>query len=90
MNLALDSLRSAGFISYDDGAVKPAQLAVVLTGDNKSESDAATGNRGASSPGSPVLSTDAAQERFSRAGLARPRAVVRLPSLVRTRRSQRA
>ncbi|MDJ0111238.1 copper transporter, partial [Rhodococcus erythropolis] len=27
MNLALDSLRSAGFISYDDGAVKPAQLA---------------------------------------------------------------
>ncbi len=47
MNLALDSLRSAGFISYDDGAVKPAQLAVVLTGDNKSESDAATGNRGA-------------------------------------------
>ncbi|MCD2109369.1 copper transporter [Rhodococcus erythropolis] len=47
MNLALDSLRSAGFISYDDGAVKPAQLAVVLTGDNKSESDAASGNRGA-------------------------------------------
>ncbi|MGG7099992.1 copper transporter [Rhodococcus sp. 24CO] len=45
LNLALDTLRSAGFVTYD-GVVKPAQLAVVLTGDNGSD-DGASGNRGA-------------------------------------------
>ncbi|KAA0016183.1 copper transporter [Antrihabitans cavernicola] len=43
MALALDTLRSGGFIGYDDNSVKPAQLAVVLTGDSSS---AETGNRG--------------------------------------------
>ncbi|MGC0364250.1 outer membrane murein-binding lipoprotein Lpp [Rhodococcus sp. 27YEA15] len=47
MNLALDTLRSAGFITYDDGAVTPAQLAVVLTGDNSTGEDSNSGNRGA-------------------------------------------
>ncbi|NMM88964.1 channel-forming protein [Rhodococcus sp. SRB_17] len=46
LNLALDTLRSAGFIAYD-GAVKPAQLAVVLTGDNKADDATTSGNRGA-------------------------------------------
>jgi hypothetical protein len=45
MGLALDTLRSGGFITYDDNAVQPAQLAVVLTGN--AESDAEDGNRGA-------------------------------------------
>ncbi|MDJ0361837.1 copper transporter [Rhodococcus sp. H29-C3] len=43
--LALETLRSGGFIAYDNGAVAPAQLAVVVTG----AGDAGTGdgNRGA-------------------------------------------
>ncbi|MFD4293359.1 copper transporter [Rhodococcus sp. NPDC058505] len=41
--LALDALRAGGFIAYDNGAVAPAQLAVVLTG---SGADADGGNRG--------------------------------------------
>ncbi|GGG11114.1 hypothetical protein GCM10007304_26470 [Rhodococcoides trifolii] len=45
MGLALDTLRSGGFITYDDNAVQPAQLAVVLTG--SAESNADDGNRGA-------------------------------------------
>jgi hypothetical protein len=44
--LALETLRGAGFITYDDGGVEPAQLAVVLTGDRDVE-DGASGNRGA-------------------------------------------
>ncbi|MFZ2172746.1 MAG: copper transporter [Rhodococcus sp. (in: high G+C Gram-positive bacteria)] len=45
--LALETLRGAGFISYDDGSVQPAQLAVVLTGDRDVEDETASGNRGA-------------------------------------------
>lgn len=41
--LALDALRSGGFVTYDDNAVAPGQLAVVLTGD---EAGADGGNRG--------------------------------------------
>ena len=44
MALALDTLRSGGFIGYDNGTVRPAQLAVVVTGDGKG---ADAGNRGA-------------------------------------------
>ncbi|QNG18680.1 copper transporter [Rhodococcus triatomae] len=46
--LALDTLRGGGFLTYE-GAVEPAQLAVVLTGepDPEQSSDGATGNRGA-------------------------------------------
>jgi hypothetical protein len=46
MALALETLRGAGFVSYDDGAVQPAQVAVVLTGDRDVE-DGVSGNRGA-------------------------------------------
>lgn len=42
--LALETLRSGGFIAYDNGAVAPAQLAVVVTGGSSEDSD---GNRGA-------------------------------------------
>lgn len=42
--LALETLRSGGFIAYDNGAVAPAQLAVVVTGGNSVDGD---GNRGA-------------------------------------------
>lgn len=42
--LALETLRSGGFIAYDNGAVAPAQLAVVVTGGNSGDGD---GNRGA-------------------------------------------
>ncbi|MGB6050007.1 MAG: copper transporter [Rhodococcus sp. (in: high G+C Gram-positive bacteria)] len=41
--LALETLRSGGFIAYDNGAVAPAQLAVLVTGGSSSED----GNRGA-------------------------------------------
>lgn len=44
LSLALETLRSGGFIAYDNGAVAPAQLAVVVTGANTSNED---GNRGA-------------------------------------------
>lgn len=44
LSLALETLRSGGFIAYDNGAVAPAQLAVVVTGGN---SDGGDGNRGA-------------------------------------------
>lgn len=43
--LALDTLRSGGFITYDDGAVAPAQLAVVVTGTAENSVD--DGNKGA-------------------------------------------
>lgn len=41
--LALDALRAGGFVAYDNGAVAPAQLAVVLTGAGDSGDG---GNRG--------------------------------------------
>lgn len=41
--LALETLRSGGYIAYDNGAVAPAQLAVIVTGGSESED----GNRGA-------------------------------------------
>lgn len=44
LSLALETLRSGGFIAYDNGAVAPAQLAVVVTGGNAADGD---GNRGA-------------------------------------------
>lgn len=44
LSLALETLRSGGFIAYDNGAVAPAQLAVVVTGGNSEDGD---GNRGA-------------------------------------------
>ncbi|MGA9871629.1 MAG: copper transporter [Rhodococcus sp. (in: high G+C Gram-positive bacteria)] len=44
LSLALETLRSGGFIAYDNGAVAPAQLAVVVTGGNAGDQD---GNRGA-------------------------------------------
>ena len=44
MGLALDTLRSGGFIGYDNDAVRPAQLAVVVAGDGKGSD---VGNRGA-------------------------------------------
>jgi hypothetical protein len=44
LSLALETLRSGGFIAYDNGAVAPAQLAVVVTGGNTGADD---GNRGA-------------------------------------------
>lgn len=43
LSLALETLRSGGFIAYDNGAVAPAQLALVITGGSESED----GNRGA-------------------------------------------
>ncbi len=43
LSLALETLRSGGYIAYDNGAVAPAQLAVIVTGGNESED----GNRGA-------------------------------------------
>ncbi|WP_072690097.1 copper transporter [Rhodococcus marinonascens] len=46
MALALQTLRGAGFISYEDGAVQPAELAVVLTG-NHGANEGVGGNRGA-------------------------------------------
>ena len=45
LSLALETLRSGGFIAYDNGAVAPAQLAVVVTGSGAS--DVEDGNRGA-------------------------------------------
>lgn len=45
LGLALDTLRGGGFITYDDGAVAPAQLAVVVTG--TAADSGADGNRGA-------------------------------------------
>ncbi|MEV0946828.1 copper transporter [Rhodococcus sp. NPDC049939] len=45
MALALETLRGAGFIVYEDGAVQPAELAVVLTGNH--DADGVGGNRGA-------------------------------------------
>lgn len=48
MALALETLRSAGFINYGDGSVAPAESVVVITGDGGSDGDeGATGNRGA-------------------------------------------
>ncbi|NLE79744.1 MAG: copper transporter [Rhodococcus sp.] len=48
MTLALDTLRSAGFIDYRDGSVAPAQSVVVVTGDGgAAAAEGATGNRGA-------------------------------------------
>ncbi|MFC4604670.1 copper transporter [Rhodococcus kronopolitis] len=44
LTVALEALRAGGFVGYDNGAVAPAQLALVLTG---SGSDGASGNRGA-------------------------------------------
>lgn len=44
LSLALETLRSGGFIAYDNGAVAPAQLAVVVTGGSSEDGD---GNRGA-------------------------------------------
>ncbi len=44
LSLALETLRSGGFIAYDNGAVAPAQLAVIVTGGNVADGD---GNRGA-------------------------------------------
>ncbi|GAA4483679.1 copper transporter [Rhodococcus olei] len=41
--LALEALRAGGFVAYDNGTVKPAQLAVVLTGDGQTGDG---GNRG--------------------------------------------
>ncbi|SFA61385.1 Copper transport outer membrane protein, MctB [Rhodococcoides kroppenstedtii] len=43
--LALDTLRGGGFLTYDDGAVAPAQLAVIVTG--AAQDPGADGNRGA-------------------------------------------
>ncbi|OZF31133.1 channel-forming protein [Rhodococcus sp. 14-2483-1-1] len=45
LSLALETLRSGGFIAYDNGAVAPAQLAVVVTGSGSSNVE--DGNRGA-------------------------------------------
>nr|WP_206038438.1 copper transporter [Rhodococcus sp. HNM0569] len=47
--LALDTLRGGGFISYEDGALAPAQSAVVVTGGGAAADTSmpATGNRGA-------------------------------------------
>ncbi|MGB7361409.1 MAG: copper transporter, partial [Rhodococcus sp. (in: high G+C Gram-positive bacteria)] len=45
LGLALDTLRSGGFITFDDGGVAPAQLAVIVTGD--AVDSGADGNRGA-------------------------------------------
>lgn len=45
LGLALDTLRGGGFITYDDGAVAPGQLAVVISGN--AEDSGADGNRGA-------------------------------------------
>lgn len=45
LSLALETLRSGGFIAYDNGAVSPAQLAVVVTGSGGG--DIEDGNRGA-------------------------------------------
>lgn len=45
LSLALETLRSGGFIAYDNGSVAPAQLAVVVTGSGAS--DVEDGNRGA-------------------------------------------
>lgn len=45
--LALETLRAGGFIAYDNGSVKPAQLAVVLTGSGKASDGSEGGNRGA-------------------------------------------
>ncbi|MFD3811018.1 copper transporter [Rhodococcus sp. NPDC058639] len=45
--LALTTLRSGGFIGYDDGESEPAQTALVITGEPAAGSDAAGGNRGA-------------------------------------------
>lgn len=45
LGLALDTLRGGGFITYDDGAVAPAQLAVVVSGQAADSGE--DGNRGA-------------------------------------------
>lgn len=47
--LALSTLRSGGFISYDDGEVEPAQGALVVSGNHGADGGDATGggNRGA-------------------------------------------
>ncbi|MDG3012879.1 copper transporter [Rhodococcus sp. D2-41] len=42
-DLAMQTLRSGGFIAYDDGAVKPAQLALVITGGAAKGGDGNTG-----------------------------------------------
>ncbi|WP_032378534.1 copper transporter [Rhodococcoides fascians] len=47
LSLALETLRSGGFIAYDNGAVAPAQLAVVVTGSGSGSSNVEDGNRGA-------------------------------------------
>lgn len=44
--LALTTLRSAGFVSFEDGTVEPAQAAIVVTGDG-SGGEEGSGNRGA-------------------------------------------
>ncbi|MEZ5154409.1 copper transporter [Rhodococcus zopfii] len=43
--LALTTLRSGGFVSFEDGTVEPAQAAIVVTGDGGGEEG--SGNRGA-------------------------------------------
>jgi len=47
--LTLNTLRSGGFVTYEDGAVEPAQATVVVTGERAAtdEQSAAGGNRGA-------------------------------------------
>ncbi|MFC9790713.1 copper transporter [Rhodococcus sp. NPDC127528] len=47
LGVALEALRAGGFVAYDNGAVKPAQLAVVLTGSGAREDGSDGGNRGA-------------------------------------------
>ncbi len=42
LELALQTLRSGGFIAYDDGAVKPGQMALIVTG----AGEEAEGNQG--------------------------------------------
>lgn len=45
LTLALEALRAGGFVGYDNGAVAPAQLALVLTGSGPADG-AGSGNRG--------------------------------------------
>ncbi|MFD4367412.1 copper transporter [Rhodococcus sp. NPDC058521] len=48
MGLALETLRSAGFVEYQDGALAPAQSVLVLTGSGAEEDESGpNGNRGA-------------------------------------------
>ncbi|MFE3292810.1 copper transporter [Rhodococcus sp. NPDC059234] len=47
LGVALEALRAGGFVAYDNGAVKPAQLAVVLTGSGARADGSDGGNRGA-------------------------------------------